>query len=106
MDALADQVDVVLADTARKDDEKPLSAARRGPEWMTRWGCTPKVETDLRDSDIDSSSHSANSNSLPWLAARVIVSNYKPQAYGRETQVCWTLGCTQPSYPWPRLGKP
>lgn len=83
----------------------PLTTAQRGPEWMLRWNCPPwcikdhaapnegewhstaPVETELRDLDMDSSGYSANGGSLPWLGARIVVSNDKPQAYGRETRV-------------------
>ncbi|MBT2526844.1 hypothetical protein J7E91_15770 [Streptomyces sp. ISL-99] len=83
----------------------PLTAAQRGPEWMLRYGCTPwcvndhaepvaaewhsalPVETRLRDAAVDSSGYGANGDSLPWLSAQVVVTNDKPHAYGRRTQV-------------------
>jgi hypothetical protein len=42
--------------------------------------------TKLRDAAIDSSGYSRNGDGLPWLSAQVVVSNDKPQAYGRRTQ--------------------
>ncbi|MFD9319319.1 hypothetical protein ACFWDQ_16745 [Streptomyces sp. NPDC060053] len=84
---------------------QPLTAAQRGIEWMLRWGCTPwcindhtdsaspewhsagPVKTDVRTADLDSSGYSEDGGMLPWLSAEVIVTNEKPQAYGRETQV-------------------
>ncbi|MFG3234974.1 DUF6907 domain-containing protein [Streptomyces antibioticus] len=80
---------------------RPLTAADRGTDWMLRWNCTPwcvidhtekqapewhstaPVETDLRDTDLDPSGF----DNLPWMAARLIVANDKPQAYGRRTEV-------------------
>jgi hypothetical protein len=88
----------------------PLTAAQRGGEWMLRWGCLPwcvndhaepfaaewhttlPAETKLRDAAIDSCGRSGNGDGLPWLSARVVVSNDKPQAYGRNTQVWLDYG--------------
>ncbi|GKQ37377.1 hypothetical protein [Streptomyces sp. A012304] len=88
---------------AQKPEGYPLTAAQRGAEWMLRWGCTPdcindhntpnapewhaavRVETAMRD--IDSSYSREENAQLPWLAAQVVVTNDKPQAYGRETRV-------------------
>ncbi|WP_055525695.1 DUF6907 domain-containing protein [Streptomyces graminilatus] len=97
-------------DGACESNEQPLTAARRGPEWMTYWGCTPwcvedhtdpvaaewhtsiPVETEIRAANLDSNSYTAKDNDLPWLAARIVVSNYLPQAYGRKTQVWLDYG--------------
>lgn len=90
-------------------EAKP-TAAQRGADWMLRWGCTPDcttdhdapnasewhttapVETEMRD--IDASSSAAENAQIPFLAARVVVINDKPQAYGRETCVWLDYGRT------------
>jgi uncharacterized protein DUF6907 len=87
------------------NEDGPLPAWQRGPEWMLRWNCpiwcvndhtesgapewhhTAKAETVLRDAAMDASGYSDNGHNLPWLAARVVVINDKPQAYGRKTEV-------------------
>ncbi|MFJ1536572.1 DUF6907 domain-containing protein [Streptomyces mirabilis] len=97
--------DVKVCRTCVEASGLPLTAAQRGPEWMLRWGCPPwcvddhaapcaaefhrafPVQTKLRDAAIDSSGYSGYGNGLPWLSAQVVVSNDKPQAYGRRTQV-------------------
>ncbi|MGJ5804924.1 DUF6907 domain-containing protein [Streptomyces europaeiscabiei] len=97
--------DVKVCRTCAEASGLPLTAAQRGPEWMLRWGCLPwcvndhaapsaaewhsafPAQTKLRDAAIDSSGYSGNGNGLPWLSAQVVVSNDKPQAYGRSTQV-------------------
>ncbi|NEC92175.1 hypothetical protein [Streptomyces sp. SID12501] len=88
----------------------PLTAAQRGPEWMARWGCpgfcvenhgqfgalechsTVPVETRMCIAELDSSGYSENGETLPWLSAQVIVTNDKPQAYGRKTGVWLSSG--------------
>lgn len=85
-----------------------VTAAQRGPEWMARWGCTPwcvndhrstfapdwhtsaPVETALRN--IDSANRPTENAQLPFLAARTVLINDKPQAYGRETRVWLDYG--------------
>lgn len=97
--------DVKVCRTCVEASGLPLTAAQRGPEWMLRWGCPPwcvndhaapcaaewhsafPAQTNLRDATIDSSGFSGNGDGLPWLSAQVVVSNDKPQAYGRRTQV-------------------
>jgi hypothetical protein len=87
------------------NEDGPLPAWQRGAEWMLRWNCptwcvndhtesgapewhyTAPAATDLRDADMDASGYSDNGHCLPWLAARVVVTNDKPQAYGRKTEV-------------------
>ncbi|MGQ5579687.1 DUF6907 domain-containing protein [Streptomyces sp. ECR3.8] len=86
----------------------PVTAELRGPEWMARWGCPPwcvndhtaptspdwhtsaPVETALRN--IDSAHTDSENAQLPFLAARTVVVNDKPQAYGRETRVWLDFG--------------
>lgn len=88
-----------------QQQERPLTAAQRGPEWMAKWGCpgfcveehgtsgamewhsTAPVETTLKAAEVDCSGYSENGESLPWMTAQVIVNNDKAQAYGRETKV-------------------
>lgn len=85
------------------NEDGPLTAKQRGADWMTLWGCTPDcinehgaptepehhsgvpVETVHRD--IDCCYSDAENATLPFLAAKTVVSNDKPQAYGRKTQV-------------------
>ncbi len=96
--------------TGQRLDLNEITAAQRGAAWMLRWNCTPwcindhtapaapewhskaPVETELRDSDIDSSGYGRNGTNLPWLAAEIIVANDQPQAYGRETEVWLSYG--------------
>lgn len=86
----------------------PVTAELRGAEWMARWGCTPwcindhtaptspdwhtsaPVETALRN--IDSAHTDSENAQIPFLAARTVVVNDKPQAYGRETRVWLDFG--------------
>ncbi|MFE0720214.1 DUF6907 domain-containing protein [Streptomyces rochei] len=90
------------------NDDGPLTAQMRGSEWMARWGCppwcindhskpnaaewhaTPHIETELRNIAADCTS-SENARS-PWLAAKTVVINDKPQAYGRETRIWLDYG--------------
>ncbi|WP_075662267.1 DUF6907 domain-containing protein [Streptomyces acidiscabies] len=78
----------------------PLSADERGAEWMARYGCpdfcqidhagpegepgwhsTALVETEMRDIDVE------DPGDVPFLGARVVVHNDRPQAYGRHTKL-------------------
>ncbi|MEU3441772.1 hypothetical protein ABZ755_15370 [Streptomyces griseoincarnatus] len=86
----------------------PVTAELRGAEWMARWGCPPwcvndhtaptspdwhtsaPVETALRN--IDSAHTDRENAQIPFLAARTVVVNDKPQAYGRETRVWLDFG--------------
>ncbi|OQD52727.1 hypothetical protein BM536_031955 [Streptomyces phaeoluteigriseus] len=98
-----------VAETAREHTDRPLTAAERGNDWMFRWGCTPdcindhegpgaewhtagRVATALRD--LDSSSSPDENARVPWLAAQVVISSDKPQAYGRQTRVWLDYGTT------------
>ncbi|MCZ9352957.1 hypothetical protein NGM36_24840 [Streptomyces mutabilis] len=90
------------------NEDGPLTAQMRGAEWMARWGCppwcindhsepnatdwhaTPQIETKMRNIAAD---HTAAENArFPWLAAKTVVINDKPQAYGRETRVWLDFG--------------
>lgn len=100
----------ITARLRRAHAPRPLTAAQRGTEWMLRWGCpawcvidhraksepewhaTAGVETDIRAASLDSSGYSDNGVGLPWLAAKVVVANDKPQAYGRTTEVFLDYG--------------
>ncbi|MFI9760980.1 DUF6907 domain-containing protein [Streptomyces sp. NPDC051963] len=102
--------DVKICHTCFEASGLPLTAAQRGPEWMLRWCCPPwcvndhtapcaaewhcafPAEAKLRDAAVDSSGYSGSSDGLPWLSAQVVVSNDKPQAYGRRTQVWLSYG--------------
>ncbi|MFB6556182.1 DUF6907 domain-containing protein [Streptomyces sp. NPDC056405] len=97
--------DVKICRTCVEASGLPLTAAQRGPEWTLRWNCPPwcindhaapcaaewhgdlPVRTKLRGAAIDSSGYSGYGDGLPWLSAQVVISNDKPQAYGRHTQV-------------------
>ncbi|AKN70597.1 hypothetical protein QR97_12840 [Streptomyces sp. PBH53] len=90
------------------NDDGPLTAAQRGTDWMLRWGCTPwcvndhtspttadwhadgPTETALRN--IDAANSPSENAKIPFLAARTVVINDKPQAYGRETRVWLDYG--------------
>ncbi|MFE8962126.1 DUF6907 domain-containing protein [Streptomyces iakyrus] len=85
-----------------------LTAHQRGTDWMLRWGCTPwcvndhtspaapewhssaPVETSLRN--VDSANTTHENAQMPFLAARTVVANDKPQAYGRITRVWLDFG--------------
>ncbi|QDN58714.1 hypothetical protein [Streptomyces sp. S1D4-20] len=53
---------------------------------------TEPTETELRDLDSDPDPDLAAN--VPWLAARVILNDYRPQAYGRQTKVWLDYGTT------------
>jgi len=90
------------------NEDGPLTAQQRGADWMTRWSCTPHcinehgtptapewhagvpVETVHRA--IDCCYSDAEKATLPFLAVKTVVSNDKPQAYGRKTQVWLDYG--------------
>ncbi|MEU0069549.1 hypothetical protein ABZ027_08390 [Streptomyces sp. NPDC006332] len=60
-------------------------------EGIGAWTTTP-VETTLRDIDDQ---HTASENAeVPFLAAQMVVSDYRPQAYGRRTEVWLSYGTT------------
>lgn len=103
---LAAQFAETMADSLRQQQEqRPLTAAQRGPEWLARWGCpgfcvenhgkpgalefhsTAPIETSILAADMDCSGYSENGEGLPWMTAQVVVNNEKAQAYGRQTRV-------------------
>ncbi|WP_371669998.1 hypothetical protein OG985_21585 [Streptomyces sp. NBC_00289] len=53
---------------------------------------TTRVETDLRD--IDDQRTPAENGETPFLAAEVVVSDYRSRAYGRKTEVWVSYGLT------------
>lgn len=60
-------------------------------EGLGAWVTAP-VETALRDIDDQ---HTARENAeVPFLAAQMVVSDYRPQAYGRRTEVWLSYGTT------------
>ncbi len=93
---------------ARLLEAHPTTAGERGSEWMARWGCLPWCVTDHADAfspdwhtsapvetalrNIDSAHTDRENAQLPFLAARTVVVNDKPQAYGRETRVWLDFG--------------
>lgn len=62
----------------------PLTAAQRTlvPDDGLGAHRTAPVETELRDINCE-----PGRRHLPWLAAEVVVADYRSQAYGRHTQV-------------------
>ncbi|MFD5862607.1 DUF6907 domain-containing protein [Streptomyces chartreusis] len=86
-------------------EQRPLTAAQRGTEWMARWGCpgwcvtehgqplaleshsTAPVETTLHAEEIDCSGYSKNSERLPWMTAQVVLNGDEGEGFGRETRV-------------------
>ncbi|MDX3571949.1 hypothetical protein [Streptomyces sp. ID05-47C] len=108
---LAEQMaQAIASELTQTRQSRPVTAAERGTEWMLRWGCTPdcvndhaapnasewhtagRIETAVRD--IDASNTASDNAQRPWLAAQVVVTNDKPQAYGRETRVWLDYGLT------------
>ncbi|MGW3711442.1 DUF6907 domain-containing protein [Streptomyces albogriseolus] len=93
---------------ARLIEAHPTTAGVRGSEWMARWGCPPWCITDHTDAlspdwhtsapvetamrNIDSAHTDDENAQLPWLAAKTVVINDKPQAYGRETRLWLDFG--------------
>jgi hypothetical protein len=71
-----------------------LTKAQRTPVYDTglgAWRTTP-VETKLRD--LDDQHTPAENTATPFLAAEMIVTDYRPQAYGRQTEVWLSYGIT------------
>ncbi|MGW4541609.1 DUF6907 domain-containing protein [Streptomyces chartreusis] len=89
----------------QNQQQRPLTAAQRGEEWMARWGCpgwcvtehgqplaleshsTVPTETALRAEEIDCSGYSKNSERLPWMTAQVVLNGDEGEGFGRETRV-------------------
>jgi hypothetical protein len=82
------------ADGAREHTEQVLTPEQATPvmdDGLGAWTTAP-VETELRD--IDGQYSARENEELPFLAARMVVSDYKPQAYGRRTEVWLDYGRT------------
>jgi hypothetical protein len=76
--------------TRAEADERPenlLTPAQRTPVMDYGMGAstTGPVETTLRD--IDDQCSARENEELPFLAAQMVVSDYRSQAYGRRTEV-------------------
>ncbi|MFE5139279.1 hypothetical protein ACFRDV_16650 [Streptomyces fagopyri] len=74
-------------EAAREHPEQQLTPAQTTPvldEGLGAWLTAP-VETALRD--IDDNGSRADNERTPFLAAQVMVSDYRPQAYGRHTEL-------------------
>lgn len=78
----------------RRAADSPLTAAQRTPALDEGLGAhiTAPVETALRD--IDDQCSARENETLPFLAAQMVVSDYRPQAYGRHTHVWLHYGRT------------
>jgi hypothetical protein len=78
----------------RQAANSPLTAAQRTPALDEGLGAhiTAPVETALRD--IDDQCSARENEELPFLAAQMVVSDYRPQAYGRHTSVWLHYGRT------------
>jgi hypothetical protein len=74
--------------------DTPLTAAQRTPVMDYGMGAsiTRPVETTLRD--IDDQCSARENEELPFLAAQMVVSDYRSQAYGRRTEVWLHYGRT------------
>lgn len=82
------------ADGAREHTDQVLTPEQSTPvldDGLGAWTTAP-VETELRD--IDGQYSARENEALPFLAARMVVSDYKPQAYGRRTEVWLDYGRT------------
>lgn len=75
-----------------REDTSPLTAAQSTPVLDDGMGArvTAPVETELRDIDDQ---HTPRENAeTPFLAAQMVVSDYRSQAYGRRTEVWLSYG--------------
>ncbi|AVH57770.1 hypothetical protein C4B68_20590 [Streptomyces dengpaensis] len=85
------------ADEAREHTEhteSPLTPEQTTlvlDEGLGAWVTAP-VETALRD--IDDQRTARENAEVPFLAAQMVVSDYRPQAYGRHTEVWLSAGTT------------
>ncbi|MFF4356898.1 hypothetical protein [Streptomyces sp. NPDC001604] len=81
-------------DGAREHSESLLTPAQSTPVLDDGLGAgiTAPVETELRD--IDDQCTPRENEELPFLAAQMVVSEYRPQAYGRHTNVWLHYGRT------------
>ncbi|WP_371551712.1 hypothetical protein OG266_39505 [Streptomyces sp. NBC_00554] len=91
------RVSELLADDGARehvDPEQPLTAAQRTPVLdygLGGWRTAP-VETEQRD--IDDQRTAAENSKTPFLAAEMVVTDYRPQAYGRQTEIWLSYGIT------------
>lgn len=93
------------------NEDTPLTAAQRGPEWQALYGCNPECQLDHAGADgepgwhatapietehrsIDDNFTAAENAQVPLLGAQIAVDNEKSQAYGRHTRVWLHLGNT------------
>ncbi|KMS74526.1 hypothetical protein ACH49_22415 [Streptomyces leeuwenhoekii] len=93
------------------NEDAPLTAAQRGPEWQALYGCNPECQLDHAGADgepgwhatapietehrsIDDNFTAAENAQVPLLGAQIAVDNEKSQAYGRRTRVWLHLGNT------------
>uniref|UniRef100_A0AAU1I301 Uncharacterized protein n=1 Tax=Streptomyces sp. NBC_00180 TaxID=2903632 RepID=A0AAU1I301_9ACTN len=101
----AEFAETMVALLREQREQRPLTAAERGAEWVARWGCpgwcvtehgqplaleshsTAPVETTLRAEEIDCSGYSKNSERLPWMTAQVVLNGDEGEGFGRETRV-------------------
>ncbi|MEU0035134.1 hypothetical protein [Streptomyces sp. NPDC006333] len=74
-------------EAAREHPEHLLTPAETTPVLDYGLGAwlTAPVETELRD--IDDNGSRADVEQNPLLAAQIMVSDYRPQAYGRHTEI-------------------
>lgn len=82
------------ADEHPENPVAPLTAAQLTPTLDAGLGAwiTAPVETTMRD--IDDTSSAAENAQVPFLAAQMVVSDYRPQAYGRRTSLWINYGLT------------
>jgi len=92
---LAAQLAETMAAKMRQPNaDGPLTPAQSIPapdDGLGAWITAP-VETTLRD--IDDQCAARENEELPFLAAQMVVSDYRPQAYGRHTNVWLHYGRT------------
>ncbi|MFH9941317.1 hypothetical protein ACH4OT_18600 [Streptomyces murinus] len=108
---LAAQIAAGAIRRMRAWQQQPLTAAQRGPAWITRYGCNPECQLDHAGADGEPGWHStapietehrsiddnhtvAENQALPLLGAQIVVSNERSQAYGRYTSVWLHLNAT------------
>ncbi|MFJ9667362.1 hypothetical protein ACIRPP_22580 [Streptomyces sp. NPDC101219] len=97
------QVAIEMLRSGQAPAEQPLTAADRGRAWQIKylcampdcgldhagadgepgWHATTPIETTVRDIDTD---NLGNENE-PFLAAQIVVHDYRAQAYGRTTEM-------------------
>lgn len=90
--ATREHADQLATDGAREQTDWPLTRAQSTLTYDDDFGgwSTAPVETDQRD--IDSAYPADENSGLPFLETKVVVSEYRPQAYGRTTEVYLDYG--------------